>query len=145
MRFVEFPSWRSGEWNPTRIHEVAGSITGLTQGVKDLALLRAVVEVTDTARIPSCCGCSVDGLQCRRAASSNWTPNLGTSICRGYGPEQRKKQKNENKWESPGSTYPDTVCTAHTERRVVAVETGNPCASRTSLKYRKTGAQHTCP
>ena len=35
---LEFPSWHSGN-NPTRNHEVAGLIPGLTQWVKDLALL----------------------------------------------------------------------------------------------------------
>ena len=33
----EFPSWHSGN-NPTRNHEVAGSIPSLGQWVKDLAL-----------------------------------------------------------------------------------------------------------
>jgi len=31
------------EMNPTRNHEVAGSIPGLTQGIKDLAWPRAVM------------------------------------------------------------------------------------------------------
>ena len=39
----------------------AGLIPGLTQGVKDLALPRAEVEVADVARIP--CGCGCDGGQ----------------------------------------------------------------------------------
>ena len=36
---------------PTSIHEHVGLIRGLAQGVKDLALLRAVVLVVDAAGI----------------------------------------------------------------------------------------------
>ena len=57
--------------NPTRNHDVDGSIPGLVQWVKDLALQRAVV------------------LGCRH----DWTPSLGTSICRGSGPRKGKKTK----------------------------------------------------
>ena len=43
--------------NPTRIHEVTGSIPGLVQWLKDLMFPLAVVWVRDSAQIPSCCGC----------------------------------------------------------------------------------------
>ena len=45
--------------NPTRNHEVAGSVPALAQCVRDPALPRAVVWVADVARIQCCCGSSV--------------------------------------------------------------------------------------
>ena len=45
--------------NPTRNHEVVGSVPALAQWVKDLVLPRAVVEVADVAWIPHCCGSGV--------------------------------------------------------------------------------------
>ena len=45
--------------NPTGIQKDAGLMPGLAQWLKDLALSQAVVWVTETAWIWSCCGCGV--------------------------------------------------------------------------------------
>ena len=72
----------------TRNHGVSGSLPGLAQWVEDPALLLAVVWFADTAGIPRCCGSGVG-----RGCSSDWTPSLGTSICRGERPKKWQKDK----------------------------------------------------
>ena len=73
--------------NPTRTHEVAGSIPGLAQWVKE------------GSGVAVSCG---EGHRCDiGSCSSDLTPSLGTSVCHGCGPEKRRQTNKETQFTTP--------------------------------------------
>ena len=69
--------------NPTRNHEVAGSVPGLAQFRRCLEMwCRLQMQLRSRVAVP---------LVLASGYSSDSTPSLGTSICRGSGPRKGKK------------------------------------------------------
>ena len=58
-RLLEFPLWLSELRTQHSVREDEGWIPGLTQWVKDSALLQAGKSVVDAARTQGFCGCGV--------------------------------------------------------------------------------------
>ena len=89
--------------NPTRNHEVAGSVGSLP--LLSGLMIRRCRELW--CRLQTRLGSSVAvALAQAGGYSSDSTPSLGTSICRGSGPRRGKKtKKKEKKRKENGNTY----------------------------------------
>ena len=98
----------SAETNPTRNHEVEGSLPSLAHWLKDPALLSAVVQVTDMAWILFCCGytCVVQDGSCSADLTSSWEPpySMGVAL---------KKKKRPKKCVSVSFCIFDSVFLMH--------------------------------
>ena len=85
--------------NPTRNHEVAGSVPDLALWVKDPALLGAVVQVADAARILRCCGSGVG-----RWLQLRFDPQPGNLHMPQEQPKKWQKDERQNKKKNQKNT-----------------------------------------
>ena len=89
---IESSHHGSMEMHPTRNNEVAGSIPGLAQWVKDQAFQQLWCRLQTWLE---------SGVAVALAEASSYisdqTPSPGTSICCGYGPKKKRKKKKRKK------------------------------------------------
>ena len=87
MFYRNFSLWLSGLRAQHCVWKGKGLIPGLTQWVKNLALLQAVAQVTNVAWIVHCHGCGI-----ALSYSCNSTSSLGISICCRCSYKKKKKE-----------------------------------------------------